>query len=221
MLYLKSNAQLFFLFLSISSLGTASLHPQCPNTGQTKVIKPDEGTGFYFYEFLGDSSFHYFLDGKAFSLNDKDDPGKTFLFIDKMIYEPLLIERAQLQEYTKSSKDIDIVRAQARYEQDLFKKRVPSMLIKDYGPAYTKNPDGSDNRLFYLWRKESAPGETAATQYLCSTMVKDRLFVMSFMPAEGSIPADEMIRQIQNYMSHFDLLSSSQCAQVLAMPTAP
>jgi hypothetical protein len=218
---LRSAWRMLFLFFSISFPGTVCLHPQCPNTGETKVIKPNEGTGFNFYEFLGDSSFRYFLDGKTFSLNDKNDPGKTFLFIDKMVYEPLLLERAQLQEYTKSSKDIDILRAQAKYEQGYFKRSDASMSIKDYGPAYTKNPDGSDDRLFYLWKKESASGKTAATQYLCSTMIKDRLFVMSFMPAEGSMSEDDMMRQIQNYTSHFGLLSANKCAQVLAMPTAP
>jgi hypothetical protein len=84
-----------------------------------------------------------------------------------------------------------------------------------------KNPDGSDGRLFYLWKKESAPGKTAATQYLVSTMINDRLFVMSFMPKEGSMPGDEMMRQIQSYTSHFDLLSSSQCAVALAPSTTP
>jgi len=32
--------------------------------------------------FMGESSFRYFLDGKTFSFNDKDDPGKTIIFID-------------------------------------------------------------------------------------------------------------------------------------------
>jgi hypothetical protein len=36
---------------------------------------------------MGDSSFRYFLDGKTFSFNEKDDPGKTFIFIDDIAYE--------------------------------------------------------------------------------------------------------------------------------------
>ena len=218
---LLSAWRMFFLFSSAMFLGTVNLHAQCPDTGQTKVIKPDQGTGYYFYRFMGDSSFRYFLDGKTFSFNEKDDPGKTFLFIDNMIYEPLLVERAQLQEYTKSSKPIDILRAQAKHEQDYFKRSDPSMVITDYGPASRTNPDGSDDHLFYLWKKESASGKKAATQYLCSTLIKEGLFVMSFMPAEGSISEDDMFRHIQSYTSHFDLLSNNQCANVLSMPAAP
>jgi hypothetical protein len=212
---------MFFLFCLLSVPGSAYLRSQCPSSGETKVFNSKSGAGFYFYKFLGDSSFRYFLDGKTFSLDDKRDPGKTFLFIDQMVYEPLLLENSQLKEYTKSSKDIDILRAQAKYEQEYFKNADPSMLITDYGPAYQKNSDGSDGRLFYLWKKESAPGKTAATQYLCSTMIKERLFVMSFMSQEGSISEDDMMGQIQTYTSHFASLSSSQCAQVLAAPSTP
>lgn len=128
----------FFLFSAILFLGTASLHSQCPNTGQTKVIKPNQGSGYHFYRFMGDGSFRYFLDGKKFSFNDKDDPGKTFIFIDDVAYESILVERADLAEYVKSSKEIDILRAQAKHMQDYFKANVPSMVITDYGPSSRK-----------------------------------------------------------------------------------
>ena len=219
-LCVKPTARSFVLLFSLSFVGAVNLYPQCPDTGQSKVFQSKAGKGFYVYEFLGESSFQYFLEGTNFSFNDKDNPGKTYIFVDKMAYEPLLIERAQLQEYTKSSKAIDILAAQAKYEQGYFKRTDPSMSITDYGPASMKNPDGSDGRLFYLWKKESAPGKTAATQYLVSTMINDRLFVMSFMPKEGSIPEDEMMRQIQSYTSHFDLVSGTECAQVLGPSTS-
>jgi hypothetical protein len=218
---LRSVWLMFFLLCSILFFGGGRLRSQCPNTGQSRVIKPNEGSGYFFYSFRGDSSVRYFLDGKTFSMNKKDDPGKTFLFIDNMVYEPLLIERAQLENYTKSAKAIDILRAQAKYEQAYFKKLDPSMLITDYGPAGGKNPDGSEDRLFYLWKKESASGKQAATQYLCSTLIKDGVFVMSFMTTDASVSEGDMMRKIQSYTSHFDQLSSSQCAQVLAMPSAP
>ena len=151
---LPSAWQMFFLFSSALFLGTVNLHAQCPDTGQTKVIKPNQGTGYYFYRFIGDSSFRYFLDGNKFSFNEKDDPGRTFIFIDDFAYESILVERVDLAKYVKSSKDIDILRAQAKHEQDYFKRADPSIVITDYGSSARKNLDGSDDRLFYLWKKE-------------------------------------------------------------------
>ncbi|HEY4382490.1 MAG TPA: hypothetical protein VGN01_19230 [Acidobacteriaceae bacterium] len=218
---LRSGWLVSFLIFSFLSFGDDYLSSQCPNSGETKVLQPKQGTGYNFFEFRGDSSFRYFLDGKTFSLNTKDDPGKTFVFIDKMIYEPLLIEATQLKEYTQSSKPIDILHAQAKHEQEYFKTANPPMQITDYGPASRKNSDGSDGRLFYLWKKEGGSGKQPVTQYLVSTLIKDGVFVMSFMTTDDSLSQDDMLRQIQSYTSHFDLLSNQQCAQVLAAPSAP
>jgi hypothetical protein len=218
---LSSAWRMLFLFSSALFLGVINLHAQCPDTGQTKVIKPSQGTGYYFYRFTGASSFRYFLDGKTFSFNDKDDPGKTFIFIDDFAYESILVEKADLAEYVKSSKNIDILRAQAKHQQDYFKKIDPSMVITDYGPSARKNPDGSDDRLFYLWKKESPSGAKAATQYLVSTLIEGGVVVLSFMPLKASVSQDDVFLQIQKYTSHFDLLSSDQCAKVLSMATAP
>lgn len=212
---------MFFLLSSTLFLGTVNLHTQCPDTGQTKVIKPNQGTGYYFYRFMGDSSFVYYLDGKTFSFNDKGDPGRTLTFIDNMAYESIVVERADLAKYVKSSNAVDVLRAQAKHEQDYFKKLDPSMVITDYGPSARKNPDGSDDRLFYLWKKENPPGKDAATQYVVSTLIKDGVVVLSLMPTKASVSEDDFFLQIQKYTSHFDLLSSDQCAKVLSMPTAP
>jgi hypothetical protein len=212
---------MFFLFSSALFLGTVNLHAQCPDTGQTKVIKPAQGTGYYFYRFLGDSSFLYFLDGKTFSFNDKDDPGKTFIFIDDFAYESILVEKAELTKYVTSSKATDVLRAQAKHEQEYFKGAAPSIVITDYGPSARKNPDGSDDRLFYLWKKENPHGDKAATQYLVSTLINDGVVVLSFMPLKASVSEDDVFLQIQKYTSHFDLLSSDRCAKVLSAPTAP
>ena len=218
---LPSAWRIFFVFSSVLLLGTVYLHSQCPDTGQTKVIKPDQGTGYDFYRFMGDRSFRYFLDGKTFSFNDKDDPGKTFIFIDDIAYESILVERVDLAEYVKSSKTIDVLRAQAKHEQDYFKRADPSMVITDYGPASRKDFDGSEDRLFYLWKKENPPGKKGATQYLCSTLIKDGVVVLSLMPLKASVSEDDVFLQIQKYTSHFDLLSSDQCKQALSMPFAP
>jgi hypothetical protein len=199
---------------------SATASSPCPDTDQTTVIKPQQGSGFYFYRFMGDSSVRYFLDGKKFSLNDKDYPGKTFLFIDDFAFEPLLVDRVSLEKYVKSSKDIDVLRAQAKHQQDYFKGVVPSMVITDYGPSARKNPDGSDDRLFYLWKKESTPGSTPATQYLVSTVIKRGVFVLSFMPSKESVSEDDIFLEIQKYTSSFDLVSSNLCAKVLAAPSA-
>jgi len=216
---LLSACRTLFLFSCALLLGTVTLQAQCPDTGQTKVIKPNQGTGYYFYRFIGDSSYLYFLDGKTFSFNDKDDPGKTFIFIDDFAYESILVDRADLATYVTSLKDVDILRAQAKHEQDYFKKIDPSLLVTDYGPSAT---DGSNDRLFYLWKKQNPPGsKETATQYLVSTLVKDGVVVLSIMPTKASVSEDDMFLQVQKYTSYFDLLSSSRCAKVLSMPTAP
>jgi hypothetical protein len=218
---LPSVWRLFFLFSSAVFLGSASLHTQCPDNGQTKVIKPNEGTGYYFYRFLGESSFVYFLDGKTFSFNDKDDPGKTIIFIDDMAYESILEDKADFAKYIKGPKPVDILRAQAKYEQDYYKKMVPSVVITDYGPPSNENADGADNRHFYLWKKENPPGKEAATQFLLSALIKDKVVVLSIMLLKPSVTEDEVFLQIQKYTSNLSLLSSAQCAKVLSMPTAP
>ena len=215
-----STPRALFLFLAALFFAIGSVLAQCPDTGQTTVIKPSQGTGYYFYRFLGDSSFAYFLDGKSFSFNDKDDPGKTFVFIDDFAYESILVDNADLATYVKSTNAVDVLRAQAKHAQDHMKSLVPSIVVTDYGQSARKNPDGSDDRLFYLWKKESAPGSQPAPQYLVSTLIKDGVVVLSVMPGKGSVSDDELMLQIQKYTSHFDLLSSSRCAKVLAQPTS-
>ena len=212
---------MLFLFTSALFLGTLCLHAQCPDNGQTKVFKSKQGAGYYFYRFLGDSSFRYFLEGKTFSFNDKDDPGRTIAFIDDMAYESILEDRADFAKYIKGSKPIDILRAQAKYEQDHYKKLVPSIVITDYGPPPNENPDSSDDRLFYLWKKENPPGKEAATQYLVSTLVKDRVVLLSIMLLKPSVTQDDVFLQLQKYTSYFDLISGDQCAKVLSAPSAP
>jgi hypothetical protein len=218
---LHSAWRIFFRFSAPIFLGTVCLYAQCPDNGQTKVIKPNQGTGYYFYRFLGDSSFRYFLDGKTFSFNEKDDPGKTFFFIDDIMYESILVNRADLAENVKSTNSLDILRAQAKQEQDYFKKLVPSIVITDLGPASRKNPDGSDGRLFYLWKKENPPGKEVAAQYMLSTIIKGGVVILSFSPLKASVSKDDVFLQIQKYTSYFDSISSDQCAKVLSMPVAP
>jgi hypothetical protein len=138
-----------------------------------------------------------------------------------MVFEPLLVENTDLAQYIKSSKPIDILRAQAKHEQDYFRKNIPSIVITDYGAASSQNPDGSDGRLFYLWKKENPPGKEAATQFLVSTLINGGVFVLSVIPAKPSVTEKDMFLQIQNYTSHFQLISSDRCAKVLAAPTKP
>ena len=216
-----SPCRTVFLISFMLMLGPVYLHSQCPDNGQTKVIKPNKGTGYYFYKFLGDSSFRYFLDGKTFTFNDKDDLGRTIIVIDNMAYESVVKDRDEFKKYIKGSKAEDILLAEAKQHQDYFKSVVPSIVITDFGisPA-EKNPDGSEGRAFYLWKKENPPGKEAATQYLCSTLVKDGVVVLSIMLIKPPVSEDDVFRQLREYTSHFDTLSGEQCAQVLSMPTA-
>jgi hypothetical protein len=213
-----SAGRIFFLLTVVLIFDRSGVRAQCPATGETKVMKPSQGTGYYFYKFLGDSSFRYFLDGSTFSFNEKDDPRKTLIFIDKFAYESILIEKNDLAKYVTSSKPEDILRAQAQHQQTYFKSIVPQMVITDYGPSARKNPDGSDDRLFYLWKKENPKGSTDATQYLVSTLVPDGVVVLSLMPSKGPVSEDEFFAQIQKYTSHFDLVSSELCARVVSAP---
>jgi len=214
-----SARRLSFLLGSALFLGSGYLSAQCPDTGETKVIKPAQGTGYYFYRFLGDHSFRYFLDGKTFSLNDKDDPGRAIMFIDDMAYESILEDSADFAKYIKGPKPADILRAQAQYEQDHYKSVDPSMVITDFGPPSNQNEGGND-RPFYLWKKESPPGKQAATQYLVSTLVKDKVVLLSIMLLKPTVTQGDVFLQLQKYTGNFDLISSSQCAKVLSMPIA-
>ncbi len=200
--------------------GAVRIHAQCPDNGQTKVFNSKQGTGYYFYKFLGDSSFRYFLEGKTFSYNDKDDPGRTFALIDGMAYELIIEDRADFAKYIKGSKPQDILLAQARYEQDHYKELVPSIVITDYGPPSSSN-DGGNDRPFYLWKKENPPGKDAATQYLVSTLVKDKVVLLSIMLVKATVTEKDVFRQLETYTGHFDLISGEQCASVLSMPAAP
>jgi hypothetical protein len=202
-------------------LSTTNLHSQCPRNGQTKVIKPNQGTGYYFYKFLGDSSYRYFIDGKTFSFNDKDDPGRTFIFIDDVAYESILKNRDTFKKYIEGSKDEDILVAEAKQHQDHFKSLVPSIVITDFGVSSAKNDDGSEGRAFYLWKKENPPGKEAATQYLCSTVVKDGVVVLSIILNKPSVSEEVVFSQLREYTSHFITLSGEKCAQVLSWPSAP
>jgi hypothetical protein len=202
-------------------LGPIYLRAQCPDNGQTKVIKPNKGTGYYFYRFLGDSSFRYFLDGKTFSFNDKDDPGRTIIFIDDMAYESIVRNRDDFRKYIKGSKPEDTLLAEAKEHQEDVKSVLPSVVITDFGVSSENNADGSEGRAFYLWKKENPPGKVAATQYFCSTVVKDGVVVLSVMLIKPSVSEDDVFHQLREYTSHFDTLSGDQCARVLAMPTAP
>jgi hypothetical protein len=50
---LLSAWRMSFLFSSALFLGTVNLHAQCPDTGQTKVIRPHQGSGYYFLQVYG------------------------------------------------------------------------------------------------------------------------------------------------------------------------
>ncbi|HUB52863.1 MAG TPA: hypothetical protein VL986_11970 [Terracidiphilus sp.] len=217
---LPSVGRIFFLISLTLVLGAVSLRAQCPDNGQTKVFNSKQGTGYYFYKFLGDSSFRYFLGGKTFSYNDKDDPGRTISFIDDMAYELIVEDRADFAKYIQGSKAIDILRAQAKYEQDHYKKLDPSLVITDFGPPSNAD-DGSNDRPFYLWKKESPPGKEAATQYLVSTLIKDRVVLLSIMLLKPSVTQDDVFRQLETYTGHFDLISGEQCASALSKQSNP
>ena len=217
---LTSTWRRLFPFALILFFGSLGLHAQCPDNGQTKVIKPFQGTGYYFYMFLGDNSFRYYLDGKTFSFNDKDDPGKTISFIDDMAYELIIEDNADFAKYVKGSKPQDILRAQARYEQDHHKKLVPSLVITDFGPPSNAN-DGSNDRMFYLWKKENPPGMDAATQYWVSTPIKDKVVLLSIMVLKPSVTENDVFLQLQKYTANFKMISSEQSAKVVSMPVTP
>jgi len=217
---LPSTWRMLFLICSALVLCAVSLHTQCPDNGQTKVFNSKQGTGYYFYKFLGDSSFRYFLNGKTFSYNEKDDPGRAFAFIDDMAYELIIEDRADFSKYIKGSKPQDILLAQARYEQDHYKQMDPSMVITDYGPPSNAN-DGGNDRPFYLWKKQNPPGKEAATQYLVSTLIKDKVILLSIMLSKPTVTENDVFRQLETYTGHFDTITSDECAKALSMPVAP
>jgi hypothetical protein len=128
--------------------------------------------------------------------------------------------RDDIKKYIKGPKAEDLLLAEAKQHQDHFKGLVPSIVITDFGIS-SANPDGSEGRAFYLWKKENSPGKEVATQYLCSTVVKNGVVVLSIMLIKPSFSEEDVFRQLREYTSHFDTLSGEQCAQVPAMPSAP
>jgi hypothetical protein len=70
-------------------------------------------------------------------------------------------------------------------------------------------------------KKETPHGKEPATQYLCSTLIKNGVVVLSIMLVKTLVSEDDVFRQLREYTSRFDTLSANQCAQVLAMPNAP
>src|SRR5215469_540926 len=48
---LDSAWRVVFLAFFVLMIGPVYLHSQCPDNGQTKVIKPNKGTGYYFCGF--------------------------------------------------------------------------------------------------------------------------------------------------------------------------
>ena len=44
----NSARRMLFLFFSAVLIGTTNLHGQCPDSGQTKVFKASQGTGYFF-----------------------------------------------------------------------------------------------------------------------------------------------------------------------------
>jgi hypothetical protein len=211
---------MLFLICSALVLGAVRFYAQCPDNGQTKVFNSKQGSGYYFYKFLGDSSFRYFLNGKTFSYNDKDDRGRTFAFIDDMAYELIIEDKADFAKYVKGSKPQDILLAQARYEQDHYKQMDPSMVITDYGPP-SSSSDGGNDRPFYLWKKENPPGKKAATQYLVSTLIKDRVILLSIMLLKPTVTENDVFSQLETYTGHFNTITGEQCASALSMTVAP
>ena len=72
-----------------------------------------------------------------------------------------------------------------------------------------------------LWKKEDPKVKDGARQYLCSTVVKNGVVVLSIMLIKQSVTEEDVFRQLREYTSRFDTLSGDKCAQVLAMPSAP
>lgn len=100
------------------------------------------------------------------------------MFMDDVAYESILVERTDLAGCVTSLKAIDMLRAQAKHQHGYFKRADPS--IGDHG-LWTGPPTillavktaNSLEKGKSCWKK-------AATQYLCSTLIKDGAVVLSF-----------------------------------------
>jgi hypothetical protein len=191
---------------------------QCPDTGETRVIKPNEGTGYYFYHFNGSKSFRYYLDGKKFNLADKTESGRNFFFIDNMGFEVTLVNRSEFKELIKSSGIQGLLAAQAKYEQDNMRKLLPSIFITDLGFQWRMDQKGKRDRLFHLWKKQKSDKDSTGLQYLLTTPLDDNTVVILSMLILNDIAESEVFEQVGKYTSHFDLLSRDQCKVVLGMP---
>ena len=61
----------------------------------------------------------------------------------------------------------------------------------------------------------------AATQYLVSILVKDRVVLLSIMLNKATASESDVFSQLQKYTGSFALLTSEQCSKALAKSTAP
>jgi hypothetical protein len=191
---------------------------QCPDTGQTKVFKPNSGTGYYFYHFIGQKSFVYFLDGKKFSLADKNESGRDYFFIDNMAFEVVLENKSNFKNLIKATGPQGLLEAQAQFEQNYYRKLLPSVSVTDFGPSWRVDKSGKPDRLFYLWKKQNSGKDQNGLQYLLSTPLDDDVVVLLSVLILKNMTESEVFDQIEQYTGHFDLLSSDECKEVLATP---
>lgn len=200
------------------SITVSSAFSQCPDTGETKVIKPHEGTGYHFYRLIGSKSFHYFLDGGKFSMADKSESGRNYFFIDQMAFEVVLADKADFKKFIQKESPEGLLVAQAKYEQEYFKKRMASVHITDLGSQWRVKKDGSPDRVFHLWKKQNSVNDPEGLQYLLSTPLDgDVVVVLSIVPLQGTTES-AVFGQVSKYTSHFELMSSDQCKQLLTSP---
>jgi hypothetical protein len=200
------------LFIS-TSLAYANPLDQCPDTGETKVIKPHTGSGYWFYRLIGNHSFKYFLDGSSFNMNDRDSPGKTYFFIDKLGFEVMLIHRDSFMDSKLAPSPKDVLLAQAKYEQAYFKENMPEVQITNIGFKYSKDTLSKPSKPFYLWKQFKSKNGPNSSQFLLSTMLDNFVVVvLSILPLKGSTEIDAL-HQVDTFVNHFDHLSSNECQQ--------
>ena len=191
---------------------------QCPNTGETKVIKPNVGAGYNFYYLIGAKSFQYYLDGKNFSMLETNDPSRHFFRVDKLGFEVMLAPKSDFKKFIKKLTLRSLLEAQAQYEQDYFKELSPNIVITDLGIKQQIDTNGAPGRFFLLWKKQNAVSDANGVQYLLSTPLDNNtVVVLSALILEGATESD-VFAQLKTYTSRFNHVSSEQCQQLSSKP---
>jgi hypothetical protein len=130
--------------------------------------------------------------------------------VDNLAHEIVVVKIADFLKTQKAGDDSDILTAQAKYEQAYFKSHDSTFVITDFGFNHRAASEDFPSRTYFLWKKENAPDKPWGVQYLCATVVNDKVVVISIIPLNQEAEMT-ILTHIKHIAGSFDILSSELC----------